>query len=152
MIPDTTDKIAAAGDEGSSPAVAVSAVRAGLKGRCPRCGQGRLFAGFLKVRAGCEACGLDYATIQTGDGPASFIMQIAGFLVGFSALAVEIKFHPPMWLHLIVWLPLVAALSLALMRPGRGLMIGLQYRNQSAPSTAARSPSPDPLRSTGEDI
>ena len=131
MIPDTTDKIPAAGGEPSSPAVAVSAVRAGLKGRCPRCGQGRLFAGFLKVRAGCEACGLDYATIQTGDGPASFIMQIAGFLVGFSALAVEIKFHPPMWLHLIVWLPLVAALSLALMRPGRGLMIGLQYRNQT---------------------
>ncbi|MEC8532447.1 MAG: DUF983 domain-containing protein, partial [Pseudomonadota bacterium] len=86
MIPDTTDKISAAGGEPSSPAVAVSAVRAGLKGRCPRCGQGRLFAGFLKVRPGCEACGLDYATIQTGDGPASFIMQIAGFVVGFSAL------------------------------------------------------------------
>ncbi|WP_299176736.1 DUF983 domain-containing protein [uncultured Brevundimonas sp.] len=132
MIPDTTDSLKTAGDEGSSPAVAVCAdpVRAGLKGRCPRCGQGRLFAGFLKVRPECEACGLDFSTIQTGDGPASFIMQIAGFVVGFSALFVEIKYHPPMWLHLIVWLPLVVALSLALMRPGRGLMIGLQYRNQ----------------------
>ncbi|WP_421731920.1 DUF983 domain-containing protein [Brevundimonas sp.] len=57
-------------------------------------------------------------------------MQIAGFVVVFSALFVEIRFHPPMWLHLIVWLPMVAGLSLALMRPGRGLMIGLQYRNQ----------------------
>ncbi|MFN4069110.1 MAG: DUF983 domain-containing protein [Brevundimonas aurantiaca] len=131
MIPDTTDKIPAAGGEPSSPAVAVSAVRAGLKGRCPRCGQGRLFAGFLKVRPGCDTCGLDFSTIQTGDGPASFIMQIAGVVVGFSALAVEIKYHPPMWLHLIVWLPLVVVLSLALMRPGRGLMIGLQYRNQT---------------------
>ncbi len=131
MIPDITDKIPAAGGEPSSPAVAVSAVRAGLKGRCPRCGQGRLFAGFLKVRPGCDTCGLDFSTIQTGDGPASFIMQIAGFAVGFSALVVEIKYHPPMWLHLVVWLPLVVVLSLALMRPGRGLMIGLQYRNQT---------------------
>ena len=131
MIPDTTDKIPAAGGEPSSPAVAVSAVRAGLKGRCPRCGQGRLFAGFLKVRPGCDTCGLDFSTIQTGDGPASFIMQIAGFAVGFSALVVEIKYHPPMWLHLVVWLPLVVVLSLALMRPGRGLMFGLQYRNQT---------------------
>ncbi|MBB1179456.1 hypothetical protein DSM05_09860 [Pseudomonas sp. FW305-3-2-15-E-TSA4] len=131
MIPDTTDKIPAAGGEPSSPAVAVSAVRAGLKGRCPRCGQGRLFAGFLKVRPGCDTCGLDFSTIQTGDGPASFIMQIAGFVVGFSALVVEIKYHPPMLLHLVVWLPLVVVLSLALMRPGRGLMIGLQYRNQT---------------------
>lgn len=97
----------------------------------PRCGQGALFAGFLKVAPACSVCGLDYTTIQTGDGPATFIMQIAGFLVGFSALFVEIKFHPPMWVHLIVWLPLVVVLSLALMRPGRGLMIGLQYRNQT---------------------
>ena len=109
----------------------VDPIRAGLLCRCPHCGKGRLYAGFLKVRAGCEACGLDYTTIQTGDGPASFIMQIAGFVVGFSALVVEIKFHPPMWLHLIVWLPLVVGLSMALMRPGRGLMIGLQYRNQT---------------------
>jgi len=125
-----TDRVQAARDEGSSRAVAVSAVRAGIRGLCPRCGQGRLFDGFLKVRPGCGACGLDYSTIQTGDGPATFIMQIAGFLVGFSALYVEIRFHPPMWLHLVVWIPLVVALSLALMRPGRGLMIGLQYRNQ----------------------
>lgn len=89
-----------------------------------------MFQGFLKVRSACEACGLDFSRIQTGDGPATFIMQIAGFIVGFSALFVEIRFHPPMWVHLIVWLPLVVALSLALMRPGRGLMIGLQYRNQ----------------------
>lgn len=132
MIEDRTEVSEAARDEPSFRAVAVCAdpVRAGLRGRCPRCGQGPLFDGFLKVRPACNACGLDYSTIQTGDGPASFIMQIAGFLVGFSALFVEIKFHPPMWVHLVVWLPLVVVLSLALMRPGRGLMIALQYRNQ----------------------
>ena len=132
MIQDGPEDLKTARDEGSSRAVFVSdtPVRAALRGRCPRCGQGALFAGFLKVAPACAVCGLDYTTIQTGDGPASFIMQIAGFIVGFSALFVEIKYHPPMWLHLIVWLPLVVALSLALMRPGRGLMIGLQYRNQ----------------------
>ena len=106
------------------------AIRAGLRGRCPNCGQGPLFQGFLKVRPTCGTCGFDLASVETGDGAATFIMQIAGFVVVFSALFVEIKFHPPMWLHLIVWLPMVAGLSLALMRPGRGLMIGLQYRNQ----------------------
>lgn len=126
------ETVETAQDEASSRAVVVSdhPVQAALRGRCPRCAQGRLFDGFLKVRPACEVCGLDFSTIQTGDGPATFIMQIAGFVVVFSALFVEIKFHPPMWLHLIVWLPMVAALSLALMRPGRGLMIGLQYRNQ----------------------
>lgn len=131
MIPDASDTIPAAGGERSPPAVAVSAVRAGLAGRCPRCGQGRLFAGFLKVRPACDACGLDLSAIETGDGPTSFIMQIAGFLVGFSALFTEIRFHPPMWLHLVLWLPLVALLSLGLMRPGRGLMIGLQYKTRA---------------------
>ena len=144
MIEDT-HTVHAARDEGSSRAVAVSAVRAGLACRCPRCGEGRLFDGLLKVRPACAACGLDLAAIQTGDGPATFIMQIAGFIVGFSALYVEIRFHPPMWLHLLIWLPLVVVLSLALMRPGRGLMIALQYRNQTERS------SPVPLRALGED-
>jgi len=132
LIQDGPETVETARDEGSSRAVVVCdhPVRAALKGRCPRCGQGRLFDGFLKVRPACAVCGLDCSTIQTGDGPATSIMQIAGFVVVFSALFVEIRFHPPMWLHLIVWLPMVAGLSLALMRPGRGLMIGLQYRNQ----------------------
>ena len=68
----------------------------------------------------------DLGAVETGDGAATFIMQIAGFLVGFTALAVEIAWHPPIWLHLIIWLPLVAALALGLMRPGKGLMTALQ--------------------------
>ena len=132
MIQDGAETVETARDEASSRAVAVCdrPVRAALRGLCPRCGQGRLFDGFLKVRPECEVCGLDFSTIQTGAGPATFIMQIAGFVAVLSALVVEINFHPPMWLHLIVWLPMTAGLSLALMRPGRGLMIGLQYRNQ----------------------
>lgn len=110
------------------------AVRAGLLGRCPACGRGPLFEGFLKRRARCEACDFDLAGVDTGDGAATFIMQIAGFLVGFSALAVEIAWHPPIWLHLIVWLPLVAGLAVAMMRPGKGLMTALHIlRLRQAP-------------------
>lgn len=107
-------------------------IRAGLLCRCPGCGEGRLFDGFLKVRNGCERCGLDLKAIETGDGPATFIMQIAGFLVGFSALATEIALHPPLWLHLMIWPPLVAGLAIGLMRPGKALMIALQYRSRAA--------------------
>ncbi len=64
-------------------------------GRCPACGRGPLFQGFLKRRAVCEACGYELGAVETGDGAATFIMQIAGFLVGFSALAVEIAWSPP---------------------------------------------------------
>ena len=95
----------------SAPA-RINPIRAGLLCRCPNCGKGPLFKGFLKVRPVCETCGYDLASVATGDGAASFIMQIAGAIVGFSALYVEIVFSPPMWLHLIVWLPLAAALSL----------------------------------------
>ncbi|WP_409516114.1 MULTISPECIES: DUF983 domain-containing protein [Brevundimonas] len=106
------------------------AVRAGLMGRCPACGRGPLFQGFLKRCVVCEACGYDLGAVETGDGAATFIMQLAGFLVGFSALAVEIAWSPPIWLHLIIWLPLVAVLAVALMRPGKGLMTALQMLRQ----------------------
>lgn len=80
------------------------------------------------MKATCETCGYDLASVNTGDGPASFIMQIAGGIVAFSALYVEIAYRPPIWLHMVIWLPLATALSLALMRPGKGLMIALAIR------------------------
>ena len=107
----------------------VDAVRAGLLCRCPHRGADRLFQGFLTVRPSGEACGFDLSTMETGDGPATFIMQIAGFVAAFTALYVEIAYDPPMWLHLVVWIPMVTGLAFALMRPGKGLMTALQYRN-----------------------
>ncbi|WGM46394.1 hypothetical protein KOAAANKH_01262 [Brevundimonas sp. NIBR10] len=108
----------------------INAIRAGLLCRCPNCGKGRLFAGFLKVVDRCAVCGFDYSRMNTGDGAAIFIMQIAGGLVVFSALYVQIAFDPPIWLLLLVSLPLVAGLSIGLMRPGKGLMIALQMRGK----------------------
>jgi uncharacterized protein (DUF983 family) len=105
---------------------------AGLRGRCPDCGKGPLFSGFLKVTAVCAACGRNLAQIDSGDGPAVFVIMIVGFLVVFSALFTEIAVHPPIWVHLVVWLPLAAALCLALLRPVKGLMIAAQLRNKAA--------------------
>ncbi len=112
----------------------IDPIRAGLFCRCPNCGRGKLFAGFLKVADRCEACGFDFTRLNTGDGAAIFIMQIAGGIVVFGALFVMIAFNPPIWLLLLVTLPLVAALSVGLMRPGKGVMIGLQMRNKAGQS------------------
>jgi uncharacterized protein (DUF983 family) len=109
----------------------IHAIRAGLLCRCPNCGKGRLFKGFLKVVDRCAVCGFDFTRLNTGDGAAIFVMQIAGGLVVFTALFVEIAYAPPMWLHLVVFLPMVLGLSLGLMRPGKGVMIALQMRNRS---------------------
>ena len=73
-----------------------------------------------------------FRRLNTGDGPAVFIMQIAGGIVVFSALGVELAYSPPMWVHLALWLPLVAVLALGLMRPAKGVMISLQMRNRAS--------------------
>ena len=75
----------------------VSPLFAGLMCRCPRCGKGKLFRGFLGLPERCETCGLDYAFVDAGDGPAVFIILIAGFIVVGSALLVEVTYQPPFW-------------------------------------------------------
>ena len=90
-----------------------------------------MFSGFLKVVARCAVCGFDFHRLNTGDGAAIFIMQISGGLVVFGALFVQIAYDPPIWVMLVVALPLVVGLSLGLMRPGKGVMIALQMRNHA---------------------
>ena len=109
----------------------VNPIAAGLTGRCPACGEGHLFDGFLKVAERCEACGKDLRSADSGDGPVVFIILIGGGLVCFAALFVEIAFRPPIWLHLMIWLPLTLIVCLALMRPFKGVMIALQFHNRA---------------------
>ena len=108
----------------------INAIRAGLLCRCPNCAKGPLFRGFLKVVDRCAACGFDFTRLNTGDGAAIFIMQIAGGIVVFTALYFQIAYEPPIWLMLLIALPMSLILSLGLMRPGKGLMIALQMRNK----------------------
>ena len=105
---------------------------AGLIGRCPNCGEGHLFEGFLKVAPACEACGYDLGKADSGDGPAVFVIMIAGFIVAFSALITEVAFSPPVWVHLILWLPATVILSLGLLRPLKGVMLAAQFMNKAS--------------------
>ena len=106
---------------------AVSPFGAGLACRCPRCGSGRLFNGFISVAPACDRCGLDYGFADSGDGPVVFIILLAGSLVVGLALWVEIAWAPPMWVHALLWTPLVLISTLGLLRPLKATLIALQY-------------------------
>jgi uncharacterized protein (DUF983 family) len=104
----------------------------GLRGRCPNCGEGRLFEGFLNLRPACEKCGLDFGFADAGDGPAVFVILIGGAIVVGAALTIEIIYQPPYWLHAALWLPLVLIVTLAPLRLLKGLLIALQYHHKAA--------------------
>lgn len=105
---------------------------AGLACRCPNCGEGPLFEGYLKVAPRCEACGMDLSKADSGDGPVVFIILIVGMIITFSALFFEFTVHPPIWVHLIIWLPLTAILTLACLRPFKGVMLAMQFHHRAA--------------------
>lgn len=108
------------------------AARAGLIGRCPHCGKGRLFDGYLTLRPACASCGLDYSFADSGDGPAAFVILIIGFIVVGLALWMEVTRNPPLWVHFLLWVPLVIVLSLLALRAIKGLLVVFQYRNRAA--------------------
>ncbi len=108
------------------------AIIAGLTCACPRCGRGKLFQGFLSLRSCCDVCGLDYSFADSGDGPAVFIMFLAGFIVVFAALVTEVVYQPPLWVHAALWLPLILIVTLSPLRPMKGILIALQYHHRAA--------------------
>lgn len=96
--------------------------------RCPACGRGPLYKGFLALRDRCPECGLDYAFADSGDGPAVLITLMAGFLVLGGALGLEVLVRPPMWVHAVLWLPLGILVPLLMLRPLKTAMIRRQYQ------------------------
>jgi uncharacterized protein (DUF983 family) len=108
----------------------VSPLRAAFACRCPRCGEGRLFVGLLSVRKTCEACGLDLSAQDAGDGPAVFVILFLGLIVVGLAALVEINFAPPIWVHLVLWTPLILVGAVAMLRPIKAGLIALQYRHR----------------------
>ena len=91
-----------------------------------------MFDGFLKVALACEACGYNLAAADSGDGPAVFVIMIAGFLVAFAALFTEFTFHPPIWVHLLLWLPATLIFTIGLLRPLKGVMLAAQFMNKAS--------------------
>jgi uncharacterized protein (DUF983 family) len=111
-----------------SPA-AVSPFVAGLRCRCPRCGRGALYRGLLTVAPRCAACGLDLAAHDSGDGPAAFAILLLGLIVVGLALIVEIRFEPPLWVHALLWTPLILVGAIAILRPLKATMVALHYKH-----------------------
>jgi uncharacterized protein (DUF983 family) len=107
----------------------VSLAKAALACRCPRCGDGALFTGLLTVRPVCAVCGLDLSAQDAGDGPAVFVILFLGMIVVALAAIVEIKFSPPLWVHLVLWTPLILAGAIAMLRPLKAGLVALQYRH-----------------------
>ncbi len=103
----------------------------GLRGRCPHCGEGNLFAGYLKFTDQCDFCGFDFQNNDAGDGPAVLVISIAGMLVVLPALLVEVVFRPPIWVHAVLWLPVSTLVVLALLRPFRGMWYGLMLKHEA---------------------
>jgi uncharacterized protein (DUF983 family) len=108
------------------------AAGAGLKGRCPRCGEGALFRSGLVVRDKCENCGLDYGFAMSGDGPAVFAIFILGALMLGLAMVAEFKFNAPVWFHIVAWGALTPLIAFGILRVLKGVMIAHQYRTKAA--------------------
>ncbi|RLQ87457.1 DUF983 domain-containing protein [Notoacmeibacter ruber] len=106
-------------------------IQRGALGRCPRCGEGALIEGFLTVPASCTSCGLDYSFEDSGDGPVPFVILIIGALVIGGALALEVSYAPSFLVHLLVWVPIGFLAGAALLRTLKGVLIALQWQNNS---------------------
>jgi uncharacterized protein (DUF983 family) len=104
-----------------------SSLKRGFRGRCPRCAEGRLFLAFLKVDNRCSACGLDFTPHRADDLPAYLVILIVGHIVVPTALLIETDYSPPVGLQLAIYLPLTMLMSLALLQPVKGAVVGLQW-------------------------
>ena len=103
------------------------ALRRGFRGRCPRCGEGKLFRAFLKVDSACSACGQDFTPHRADDLPAYLVIVIVGHIVVPLALMIETDFAPPVALQLAIYLPLTLVASLVLLQPVKGAVVGVQW-------------------------
>ena len=104
-----------------------TALKRGLRGRCPRCGEGKLFRAFLKVADHCEVCGLDFTPHRADDLPAYLVIVIVGHIVVPMILWIETDYSPSVPLQLAIYLPLTLVLSLALLQPVKGAVVGVQW-------------------------
>lgn len=104
----------------------------GLTMTCPVCGKGKLFDGYLTLRKSCEHCGADFAELDSGDGPAFFVMFIVSLLVVIPAIFMEILYSPPYWLYAVIFLPVGAFFTFVLLRPCKALLVAAQVHFRAA--------------------
>jgi uncharacterized protein (DUF983 family) len=104
-----------------------TAMKRGFRGRCPRCGEGKLFRAFLKVDNNCSACGLDFTPHRADDLPAYLVIVIVGHILVPVILWIETDYSPAVWLQLSIYLPFTLIASLALLQPVKGAVVGMQW-------------------------
>jgi uncharacterized protein (DUF983 family) len=104
-----------------------TAIKRGLRGRCPNCGEGKLFRAFLKTNNACTVCGQDFSHHRADDLPAYLVIVLVGHVVVPAALWIETNYAPAVALQLAIYLPLTLILSLVLLQPVKGAVVGLQW-------------------------
>jgi uncharacterized protein (DUF983 family) len=104
-----------------------TAMKRGFMCRCPKCGEGRLFRSFLKTVDRCESCGEEMFHHRADDLPAYLVVVIVGHVVVSAFMAVEANSTLSTWGHLAIWVPVTILMSLALLRPVKGAVVGLQW-------------------------
>src|SRR5512147_1568191 len=104
-----------------------AAVRRGFFSRCPRCGEGKLFRAFLKTADNCSECGLDFKPHRADDLPAYLVIVVVGHIVVPAVLWIETNYSPAVWLQLSIYLPLTFIMSLLLLQPIKGAVVGFQW-------------------------
>ncbi len=117
-------------------------VKSAMRGRCPRCGVGALFIGYLRVVPVCAVCGLSFTNFATDDGPVSFVILPLCFLTAGGSLVLEVMMQPPMWVHVLVWPTLIALAVGFSLRPVKAAMIAIQYRNRERNEKAFEASAP----------
>jgi uncharacterized protein (DUF983 family) len=106
----------------------LSPVSTGLSAKCPRCGRGKLFEGYLTVAPGCTSCGLSYDFADGGDGAAWFVMLFVCVVGVGSILGIEVAYSPSFWVHALIAIPLLVVLPLVLLRPVKAILLNQQWK------------------------
>lgn len=106
-------------------------IPAALFGLCPRCGARGLFDGVAQFAPKCRACGLDFTSFNVGDGPAAFLTLIIGALVVVLAISVELAWHPPFWVHMLLWIPFTAAAVIWGLRAGKSALLAAEFQRNA---------------------
>lgn len=109
----------------------LSPIKTGLAGKCPRCGRGRLFSGYLSVAETCKACGLSFDFADAGDGAAWFVMLFVCFVGVGAILGIEVAYSPSFWIHALIAIPLIILMPLLLLRPVKGMLLCQQWKTKA---------------------
>ena len=124
-MPVLTNHVPALGAD--QPRPVLPAMGRGLACRCPACGQGRLFAAYLKIAPQCASCGEVFSHHRADDAPPYFTILIVGHVMVPLVLMLELWASPPLWVHAVLWIPLTTALALLILPRVKGALVALQW-------------------------